>query len=249
MQKRPMFPYRRPGQKKRPRNVAGGRNKFKDGRRLPGSPRELLSLLQPATKALAQMLVGKSQASGQLVHARGVLAQAQQMVEDRVVDRMTPADREEFLEQLARLRLTIADAEAEAQAAVEAQGEPPPAAAPPVGRERLREMAIALTTPTTRQVPLQPTGPEPGAEDEAEEETAIKPPPGWTPGRGQSAARGEPAVANRLRLRHKPEESGERAPAAAPVEEVKRQRLRLRRPKPETTTEPPADDEDGRAAS
>ena len=47
------------------------------------------------------MLAGNTKMSGQLVHARGVLAQANRMVEERMPDRMPPAARELFFEQLA----------------------------------------------------------------------------------------------------------------------------------------------------
>ena len=61
--------------------------------------------------------------SGQLVHARGVLAQANRMVDERLPDRLPPAAREQFFQQLAFLKLTIADAE-EAGLAAEAPAEP-----------------------------------------------------------------------------------------------------------------------------
>ena len=76
-------------------------------------------MLQPSTKALAQMLAGNAKMSGQLAHARGVLAQANRMVDERLPDRLPPAARELFFEQLALLKLTIADAE-EAGLAAEA---------------------------------------------------------------------------------------------------------------------------------
>ena len=68
-------------------------------------------MMQPSTKALAQMLAGNTKTSGQLVHARNVLAQALRMVDERMPDRLPPAAREQFFEQLALLKLTIADAE------------------------------------------------------------------------------------------------------------------------------------------
>ncbi len=68
-------------------------------------------MMQPSTKALAQMLAGNTKISGQLVHARNVLAQANRMVDERLPDRLPPAAREQFFEQLALLKLTIADAE------------------------------------------------------------------------------------------------------------------------------------------
>ncbi|HET6521973.1 MAG TPA: hypothetical protein VFG47_19450, partial [Geminicoccaceae bacterium] len=144
-----MFPYRRPGQKKRPKNIAnrGGKPKGPPPKGMPASARELLPMLQPATKALAQMLAGRSQQSGQYGHARAVLARAERLVAERATDRLNPAEREEFFEQLARLKLTIADAELEAEAVAEEAAEPSKPAPPPVGRERLREMAMALAGP------------------------------------------------------------------------------------------------------
>jgi hypothetical protein len=114
---------------------------------LPNSARDLLPMLQPATKALAQMLAGRTAVSGQLEQARAVLGQAERLIADRVHNRLNPAEREEFFEQLARLRLTLADAadEAEARAAEEHLPQRPPA--PPVAQERLKEMALALATP------------------------------------------------------------------------------------------------------
>lgn len=114
---------------------------------LPNSARDLLPMLQPATKALAQMLAGRTQISGQLEQARAVLGQAERLIADRVHNRLNPAEREEFFEQLARLRLTLADAADEAEARAAEEQTPQPAAAPPVAQERLREMALALATP------------------------------------------------------------------------------------------------------
>ena len=74
-------------------------------------------MMQSSTKALAQMLAGNTRMSGQLVHARGVLAQANRMVDERLPDRLPPAAREQFFQQLAFLKLTIADAEEAAMAA------------------------------------------------------------------------------------------------------------------------------------
>ena len=82
-------------------------------------------MMQPTTKALAQMLAGNTKMSGQLVHARNVLAQANRMVEDRLADRLSPKAREQFFEQLAVLKLTIADAE-EDGLAPEEEPEPRP---------------------------------------------------------------------------------------------------------------------------
>jgi hypothetical protein len=126
-------------------------------------------MLQPATKALAQMLAGRSGASGQLNHARNLLAHAERLITDRVHNRLIPAEREEFFEQLARLRLTLADADAEAEVqAAEEQVEkrPPP---PPVAQERLKEMALALSRPERDRLRPLPPADEPASagDDEA----------------------------------------------------------------------------------
>jgi hypothetical protein len=151
MQNRSMFPYRRHGAKKRSKGAA--RKPRGPQRPLPNSARDLLPMLQPATKALAQMLAGRTGVSGQLNHARNLLAHAERLIDDRVHNRLIPAEREEFFEQLARLRLTLADADAEAQVQA-AEGQevkaPPP---PPIAQERLKEMALALSR---RDRPGQP---------------------------------------------------------------------------------------------
>ncbi len=144
MQNRNMFLYRRQGPKKRTKPSAPRKNRGPQ-KGLPNSARDLLPLIQPATKALAQMLAGRTGASGQLGHARAVLAQTERLVADRAHNRLNPAEREEFFEQVARLKLTLADAESEAE--VQAQEEETPAPPPlPINRERLKEMAMALTS-------------------------------------------------------------------------------------------------------
>ena len=147
-----MFPFRRNGPKKRGKGGGngGGGGRHHDhgggaGRRLPGSASELLSMMQSSTKALAQMLAGNTRMSGQLAHARGVLAQANRMVDERMPDRLPPAAREQFFEQLAYLKLTITDAE-EAALAAEARPEPVTRAAAPIDAERLRDVARRLAT-------------------------------------------------------------------------------------------------------
>jgi hypothetical protein len=172
MQNRSMFPYRRHGAKKRSKGAA---HKSRGPQRpLPNSARDLLPMLQPATKALAQMLAGRAGASGQLNHARNLLGHAERLISDRVHNRLTPAEREEFFEQLARLRLTLADADAEAEVqAAEEQVEkrPPP---PPVAQERLKEMALALSRPERdRLPPLRPVEDLASGRDEASVRTAA----------------------------------------------------------------------------
>jgi hypothetical protein len=177
MQNRSMFPYRRHGPKKRPKN-GPGRKPRGPQKGLPNSARDLLPLLQPATKALAHMLAGRTAMSGQLEHARGLLGQAERLVADRVHNRLNPAEREEFFEQLARLKLTLADAEAEAEVRAAEQHAPRRPPAPPIARERLKEMALALTTP---EAPRQLSGaapeertPEPEAEIENDVENDVE---------------------------------------------------------------------------
>ena len=165
MQNRGMFPYRRHGGKKRSK---GPSHKSRGPHRpLPNSARDLLPLLQPATKALAQMLAGRAGVSGQLNHARNLLAHAERLINDRVHNRLIPAEREEFFEQLARLRLTLADADAEAevQAAEEQVEKEPPR---PVAQERLKEMALALSRPERERLPpLRPADGSEGPETSA----------------------------------------------------------------------------------
>jgi hypothetical protein len=176
MTTKPIFPYRRNRKRQKP-----GRRR-EGGRRIPQSPAELLPLIQPATKALAQMLAGHTRSSGQLVHARNILEQAERLAQDRLLDRLPPARREEFCEQLARLKLTIADAEAmlaekrEVEEVEEAET-PPPAVSP----ERLRALALSLAASTStppEQPPAEERAPvteataEPTRPSEREPETA-----------------------------------------------------------------------------
>jgi hypothetical protein len=154
--------------------------------------------------------------SGQLVHARNVLGQAQRLVEERAVERLPPAQREEFLEQLARLKLTLIDAdelEPHENGAIAARQ---PAA--PVAVDRLREVALRLATSGTAEpVPAsQPAvemmdEPPPAPAERLELTEDLSPSPG-------GSERGE-----RLRLRV----AGPEGPEPIRV----RERLRLR-PKP-----------------
>jgi hypothetical protein len=142
-----MYLYRRQGPKKRPKPNNSSRKPRTPQKGLPNSARDLLPLIQPATKALAQMLAGRTNASGQLGHARAVLAQVERLMGERAHNRLNPAEREEFFEQTARLRLTLADADSEAEVQAQENEEPAPTA-PPVKLERLKELALALTTPS-----------------------------------------------------------------------------------------------------
>ncbi len=138
-----MFLYRRQGPKKRPKSGTPRKGRAPQ-KGLPNSARDLLPIIQPATKALAQMLAGRTAASGQLGHARAVLAQTERLVAERAHNRLNPAEREEFFEQVARLKLTLSDAESEAEfQAAEEQVPSPPTV--PVDRERLKAMALSLT--------------------------------------------------------------------------------------------------------
>ena len=149
MQNRNMFLYRRQGPNKKRAKSNPSRKNRSPQKGLPSSARDLLPMIQPATKALAQMLAGRTGASGQLGHARAVLAHTERLVSDRAHNRLNPAEREEFFEQIARLKLTLADAESEAEVQAMEEDVPPPAPTA-IDRERLKEMAMALTSPGGR---------------------------------------------------------------------------------------------------
>jgi hypothetical protein len=177
-----MFPYRRHGSKKRVKHGPGHGPGQGPGRHhprvphkgLPNSARDLLPLLQPATKALAQMLAGRTPSSGQLGHARTLLAQAERLIGERQHNRLNPGEREEFFEQLARLKLTLADAESEAELRAAEEQAPPRPAAQPVARERLKELALALASPEA----LAPSSPESGNDVPVREAVSPGSPPG-----------------------------------------------------------------------
>lgn len=164
-----MFPFRRGGGKKRGKpggggsGSGGGRRQGGQGggRRIPGSAQELLGVLQPTTKSLAQVLAGHTRASGQLVHARNVLGQAERLVDERAIDRLPPAQREEFFEQVARLKLTLADAEREAEVEAETEVAAPVA---PMSMDRLRALALSIAT----------GGPAPGEAESSETSASEK---------------------------------------------------------------------------
>ena len=218
-----MFPYRRHGPKKR---IKHGPNRKARGpqKGLPNSARDLLPLLQPATKALAQVLAGRAGASGQLGHARSMLSQAERLIAERAHNRLTPAEREEFFEQLARLKLTIADAEAEAEVQAVEQQEPRPQAAP-VARERLKEMALALTVRERTSQPAieaesagaKPGDTEPEDDREPREEEARTAEPAREPPSGAAGRAG------RLML---PRASADKAVQALAIGSLSRRRNR-----------------------
>jgi hypothetical protein len=212
MKDKPMYPFRR-GNKKRGKGGGGGlprRNRDGGGgfRRVPNSASELLPLLQPTTKALAQVLAGHAKSSGQLVHARNMLSQAERLIEERQVERMIPAHREEFFEQVARLKLTLADAEAdlaaeEEEAAVEAAK---PRVDVPI--EKLRALALSLATPVANGPPRGAAGPEPEEEPPVEELVEERPPPRVVAPR-TDIPEGSPRSARlRLKTEPKPESRG-----------------------------------------
>jgi len=182
MQNRGVFPYRRQGPKKRNRN-GGDRRARAPQKGLPNNARDLLPMMQPATKALAQMLAGRVARSGQLGHAQAIAAQADRMISERAHNRLNPAEREEFFEQLARLKLTLADAQAEAE---DQEAPPPVTKAPgqPLAQARLKEMALALAGPErARPAPASPAA--------AAEETPDAPAPGRTAPDTEVRAAGE----------------------------------------------------------
>ena len=188
-----MFPFRRNGPKKRGKGGGGGGGRRHHdgggaGRRIPGSAAELLGMMQPTTKALAQMLAGNTKISGQLVHARNVLAQANRMVDERMPDRLPPAAREQFFEQLALLKLTIADAE-EGLAAEDEPEEAAPRPAPTVDAARLREVALSIAT--AQPAPVVRAGP-PVEEDDGPDLARPEPTSGFS--RPPSRSEREPAA-------------------------------------------------------
>lgn len=137
-----MFPYRRGGKKRQKGGPPGRHGPERGGQRRVGGAYDVLNLMPSTTKALAQMLAGNTRASGQLVHARNILAQAERMIDERQIDRLMPIDRESFLEQLARLKLTLAAAD-EAQVE-EAEPEVEVKPRPSMDPGRLRELALSL---------------------------------------------------------------------------------------------------------
>ncbi len=143
-----MFPYRRGGKKRQkggPPGRHGQQGGGGGGQRRVGGAYDVLNLMPSTTKALAQMLAGNTRASGQLAHARNILAQAERMIDERQIDRLMPIDRESFLEQLARLKLTLAAAaDAEADEIQEPEPESEAKSRPSVAPERLRELALSL---------------------------------------------------------------------------------------------------------
>jgi len=140
-------------------------------------------MLQPATKALAQVLAGQAKPSGQIVHARNVLAQAERLVAEGAVERLPPAQREEFHEQFARLKLTVTDYESQFETGAalpagglpedveEAEREVVEAPRPQLSAEKLRALALALAASTRKPAPepsavpaeAAPSGPTPVA--------------------------------------------------------------------------------------
>lgn len=180
-----MFPYRRGGKKRGKGGGAGGGpgggRRFEAGRRGPGGLHELVAQMQSATKALAQMLAGNARVSGQLGHARNLLAQAERLIEEQGVERLPPAHREELLEQLARLKLTVADADAALAGPAEPVAEAPDRPPVAIGKERLRELALSLAVSAPREPPAPPPAemmeeePEPPAPARAEPAPLVPP--------------------------------------------------------------------------
>lgn len=241
MQNRNMFLYRRQGPNKK-RTKSGPPRKNKGSQKgLPNSARDLLPLIQPATKALAQMLAGHTAASGQLGHARAVLAQTEKLVSDRAHNRLNPAEREEFFEQVARLRLTLADAESEAE--VQTAEQEPTTVSMPVNRERLKEMALALTSSGGSKSyedrhksagPAQETLDEsPEESDNASDDDSTEAEPAL-----ESQSQKEPNDPNQLRLPRKSTEQL-KVNAEVPRRSVSNGKKRLTKadgPSPRTTT-------------
>jgi hypothetical protein len=163
------------------------------------------------------MLAGNTRVSGQLVHARNILTQAQRLVEERAIDRLPPMHREEFLEQLARLKLTLADAD---EAGLFQDSQPAPEARPaaPVEPDRLREWARRLATMAPMEAaPPPPPRFEPDPEPELAAPVEEEPAPALAPTSGRGG--------ERLRLRMSSSPDG-----PAPVRAPERARLKPLKP-------------------
>ena len=224
MQNRGMFPYRRQGPKKRKNGQM--RNKMRGPQKgLPNSARDLLPLLQPATKALAQVLAGRTQSSGQLGHAQAMLAHAERLLAERAHNRLNPAEREEFFEQLARLKLTLADADAEAEVrAAEEQVVKPPVRQ--VAHERLKEMALALSTPEGSARATGANGGSEAVEPDTEAEAPRAAETGTSESQPPSVDRVRDAPPGRLHLPRVSAEAAANAVASGAVEVGPRRRTR-----------------------
>lgn len=238
MQNRNMFPFRRQGPKKRNKsnNARKGRG---PQRALPNSARDMSTALQQATKSLAQMLAGRSNPSGQLANAQSVLGHAERLISERQHNRLNPGEREEFFEQLARLRLTIADAEAEAEVNA-AEEEMPRRQAPPIDQERLRAMALALSQPEPEPERLNGHGEAeqaadlaPAADEPAEPEVVADP----------VAVSAANAKSGRLQLSRSGHERAADA-LAEPIGPARPRRLRTRPAAPRPAA-PPASESEG----
>jgi len=159
-----MFPFRRGQGKKRSKGGNGRRNSAGHNRALPGAIGDIMPALQPATKAVAQLISGNTRPSGQVTHARNLLRQAQRAIDDRVADRLPPTIRESFLEQVALLRLTLEDASSleEALPADEGEGDiedvADSAETADAEMERLRKLALAIagSSPAEKPAPQVP---------------------------------------------------------------------------------------------
>ena len=165
-----MFPYRRGGKKRQKGGPPGRHGQDRNGqRRMGGGAYDVLNLMPSTTKALAQMLAGNTRPSGQLVHARNILAQAERMIEERQIDRLMPIDRESFLAQLARLKLTLAaaaDSQVE-EPEVEAAAKPRPSMDPGRRRRALscRDASFRRQPAPLPAQPCDPAGPSSRKED------------------------------------------------------------------------------------
>lgn len=169
-----------------------------------------MSVIPSATKAVAQFISGNTRPSGQVAHARGVLGRAQKAIDDRLTERLAPGIKDDFLEQVALLRLTLADAatldEDEAEGGFD---ERPQAEAPPeISMDRLRALALSIAGNAQTQAPVQQPQEPQGEEDDQYHQDALaaataslksssKPNPTKT----ASATRGLNSSSDKLRLK------------------------------------------------
>lgn len=171
------FPFRRGAGKKRPKptnNKGRGGGGGSNYRSLPGNIGDLMSVMPSATKSVAQFISGNTKPSGQVAHARSVLARAQKSIDEKLTERLPPGVKDDFLEQVALLRLTLADAASLDDQSYDSHYEdenpsPPPAE---ISMDRLRALALSIAGNAQSPVPVQQPQ-EPDHDDDAFNHEAL----------------------------------------------------------------------------
>lgn len=204
------FPFRRSGGKKRPKSNKG-RGNGNNYRSLPGNLGDLMSVMPSATKAVAQLISGNTRPSGQVAHARSVLAKAQKAIDDRLTERLQPAIKDDFLEQVALLRLTLADASSMEEDELETKGggggdtEARPAE---ISMDKLRALALSIAGNAQSPAPIQqPLDADDDDEDDFDHQAltaakeSLKSSSKPNPNKTSSAPRGINSSSDKLRLK------------------------------------------------